>query len=459
MKKNLLLKASALLTMLVLAFVVVGLPGTALAAVSAVTITPGAGQSYTIPVGGTVDLTATLTGTADGTMTYAWSAPTGGANVSFSSVDAATTTVTGLNPGTSATIRVAATETPGGTYTSADITITVSTMGISATTLNLEGGSSQTLTVSNVATGSTTAWTSNDTNVATVDPTSGLVTAVGAGSATITATNTAGSTTPQVKTCTVNVTPIITITPTSQALTTVGATQSVQLKVQYGGNLITASSGVSWSNSVPTAGSLTTAPTSFTVVNPTEMTATATFQAASVSAPKTTVIRATISGAGSYSTYKDSTITVRTSRYLTLEGDTALNKSDRYGDYTLTLHEADGSVVTSDSTSTAHWSWSSSYLSISSASLNSNRAKMTNGVAKIQLYARYNTPTAGTTLYAWINSETGNKVPIVIQISGLASLPQTGQDMTLVYILGGSAAALLAAAGVWYGIRKKRTAA
>jgi LPXTG-motif cell wall-anchored protein len=38
-------------------------------------------------------------------------------------------------------------------------------------------------------------------------------------------------------------------------------------------------------------------------------------------------------------------------------------------------------------------------------------------------------------------------------------LPQTGQDMTLVYLLGGGAVVLLAAAGVWYGIRKKRTVA
>jgi len=46
-----------------------------------------------------------------------------------------------------------------------------------------------------------------------------------------------------------------------------------------------------------------------------------------------------------------------------------------------------------------------------------------------------------------------------INITGLSSLPQTGQDMTLVYVFGGLSAALLAAAGVWYGIRKKKTVA
>ena len=65
----------------------------------------------------------------------------------------------------------------------------------------------------------------------------------------------------------------------------------------------------------------------------------------------------------------------------------------------------------------------------------------------------------GTLLYAWLNNDTGGKVYHTITISGLSSLPQTGQDMTLVYIFGALSAALLAAAGVWYGIRKKNSAA
>ena len=68
-------------------------------------------------------------------------------------------------------------------------------------------------------------------------------------------------------------------------------------------------------------------------------------------------------------------------------------------------------------------------------------------------------PTGGTRVYAWINSDSGNKVYSTVVITGLSSLPQTGQDMTLIYVLGGTAAALIAVAGVWYGIRKKRTVA
>ena len=84
---------------------------------------------------------------------------------------------------------------------------------------------------------------------------------------------------------------------------------------------------------------------------------------------------------------------------------------------------------------------------------------MHDGEAHIQLYARYNTPSAGTRLYVWVNSDDGDKIYHTIYITGLSSLPQTGQDMTLVYVFGGLGAALLAATGVWYGIRKKRTVA
>lgn len=452
MKKNMILKVAAVITMLTLALVITVVPGTALAAITGVTITPGVGQSYTIPVGGTVDLTATLSGTPDTLpVAYTWAAPTGGSNISFSATDAATTTVTGVTPGTTATVQVTANETGVGSFASTAITITVTAMTISDTAITLDGGSSKTLTVGNVAASSTTNWTSSRDAVATVNS-SGLVQAVGAGTATITATN--GT---QSKTCTVTVNPIITINPTSQNITAANTPGSIQLTVQYGGDLIGSASTISWGNSNSTAGSLTVAPTSFTTSG-TSLVATATFLSNSTGVNASTTITATIAGSGTYTASKTSTVNVRTARYLTIEGDTALNKSDRYGDYTVTLHEANGDVV-NDDTSTVHWSWSSSYLSLSSASLNDSRAVMTDGVGKIQLYARYNTSSSGTRVYAWINSDSGNKVYSTVVITGLSSLPQTGQDMTLVYVLGGTAAALLAAAGVWYGIRKKRTVA
>ena len=458
MKKNLFMKAAAVLTMIALAVAITVTPGTALAAVSGVTIDHGPGEPYAIAVGGLVHLTAVPTGTPVGAMSYEWDSSSG-TNVSLSDETGETTTVTGLKPGTSTVITLTATDdaSPSAHYT-AQVTISVSTMTISSPTLALNGGASQTLTVSNVSTESTTVWTSNkEATVASVDSATGQVTAVGGGTAIITATNTPDDPAAQVqtKTCTVTVSPLITIDPASQNITLASTSGSVMLTVEYGGELITAASTVAWSSSNSTAGSLTSKPTTFTPAG-TALECEAIFQSNSTGVNASTTITAAISGGGTYKTSKTAVINVRTKRYITVEGDSTLNKSDRYGDYTLTLHEPDGSVVDTDS-GTAHWIWSGAYLSMSNAALNDTRADMVDGQAKIQLYARYNTTSSGTRLYAWLDD--GDRVYTTINISGLSSLPQTGQDMTLIYILGGSAILLFVAAGVWYGIRKKQTAA
>lgn len=456
MKKNLLLKAAAVLMTLTLALVIIGVPGTALAAITGVTITPGAGESYTIPVGGTVHLTGAPVGTVDGTMSYSW-ANSSASNVSLSDATGATTTVTGLLPGTSATITLTGIDSavPGTPYT-ATVTINVTAMTISNSTLALNGGATQTLTVGNISSGSTTVWTTSDAAVATVSS-AGLVTAVGGGTVYIAATNTPTAGSVQALSCLITVSPIITIIPATQNITAASTAGTIQLRVEYGGNLITSASTVAWGNSNATAGTLTVAPTAFTVSG-SALTCTATFLSNATGVNASSTVTASIAGAGSYTASRTSTVNVRTARYYTLEGDSALNNTDRYGDYTLTLHEANGSVV-NDDTSTVHWSWSSSYLSLSSSAINNSRAVMTDGVARIQLYARYNTPSSGTRLYGWINDDSNNRVYATVVITGLSSLPQTGQDMTMIYIMGGAAAALLAAAGVWYGIRKKRTVA
>ena len=158
MKKNLLLKAAAVLTMLTLALVITVVPGTALADISAATITPGAGQSYNIPVGGTVDLTGAVTGTPLGVVSYSWAQSS--ASVSLSATTGATTTVTGLVPGTATTITLTASDAGGApTVVTTSVTTNVVSMTISNSTLALNGGATQTLTVGNTSPASTTTWT------------------------------------------------------------------------------------------------------------------------------------------------------------------------------------------------------------------------------------------------------------------------------------------------------------
>ncbi len=460
MKKNLLLKAVAALSMIALALVITVTPGIALATITSVTIVPDAGESYSLNVGDVVHLNANVDGVVDGAMVYAWT-PTASSNISNSDPTLDKTTITGLKPSTSTVVTLTAYDDNNTSVKyKPTVTIKVAAMTINKSTLSLTGGATYALSVNHTSSLSTTVWESDNLNVATVDPATGEVTAVGGGTATITVTNTPDDSNAKVqtKTCKVTVSPIITIDPTSQNIVSASTDATVTLTVEYGGDLISDASKVSWSNSNSTAGSLTIKPTTFTDLGGGVLQCEATFRSNSTGVNASSNVTATIDGAGDYTKSKTAVVNVRTARYLTVEGDNTLNKTDRYGTYTVTLHEPDGSVVDNDS-STAHWSWSSSYLSLSSASLNDSRADMEDGVATIQLYARYNTPSSGTRLYAWLDDASSSRVYTTINITGLSSLPQTGQDMTLIYILGGAAVALLAAAGVWYGIRKKQTAA
>ena len=265
MKKNLFLKAAAALTVIALALAITVTPGTALAAMTGVTISAAPGQSYDINVGGTVTLIANLVGTPDSPPEYLWSANSG-VNIEFDDATLASPTVTGLKPGTSTVVSVQVTDptTPGVHYT-ASVTIKIAAMTISNTTLALNGGATQPLSVGNISAGSSTVWSSNkETTVASVDASSGLVTAVGAGTATITVVNTPTSGEPQTKTCTVTVSPLITITPATQNITAANTSGSVKLTVEYGGEMITSASTVAWTNSNSTAGALTSSPSALT---------------------------------------------------------------------------------------------------------------------------------------------------------------------------------------------------
>ena len=449
MKNPRLAKTIVFAMVFALALAIAGIPNVALANVTGVSITPGSDAS--IVAGGTISLAGTVNQDGDTSgLTYAWT--TTGSGISFSDTSSANTVVTGVTPGTSNLVTFKGYDTTDPDGDTASLTITVLTMSISETSVTMTGGTTHKLDVSNVLAGSVN-WHSSDTNVAIVDST-GLVTAVGGGTTTITAESAPAGADSQTKTCVVTVNPIVTLSPASQTINAASTSATLTLSVQYGGNLIPSSSTVTWENSNSSVGSLTAASSSFTESGGV-LYSTATFTSTSAGTEGSTTIKATINGS-SYSTYKTSDFTVKTARYLTIEGPSSLDKTTRTGTFTVYLHEADGSIV-NDSSSIVHWSWSKSYLSITSDDLNDRRADMHGGEAHIVLYARYNTPSSGTKLYAWINDGYDDRVYHTITITGLSSLPQTGQDFTLPYVLGGLGGALLIATGVWYGIRKKRS--
>ena len=449
MKRTLFTKAAALLTLVALALVIAFVPKTALADVTGITFSET--SPYHILVGGTVTLNTTLTTSGTTTNpTYSWSASPSGV-VNLSSTTASSVTFTGLTVGT-ATISLTVQDdgdrgaTPVQPGTTATFTIIVDPMTLSPNPGYVALASPLTLTPASY-TGTITSWVSSNTSVATVSS-SGVVTGISSGSTVITATNTPAGGAPQQTATTTVYVPTVTLSPVSQTLAAHSTPTAIQMSIVNGGTAIPNGTTVTWSSSDPSIGTLSSTSSSVS-----GGASSITFTSSALGTNGTTTITASVGGI-----IRTATVTVSTVRHLEITGPTSLNNTTRTGTFTVYLKNADGTVY-DDDTSTVHWSWSSNYLSITSDPLNSSRADMHNGEAHIQLYARYNTPSSGTRLYAWINSDYDNRVYHTITITGLSSLPQTGQDMTLVYVFGGTGAALLAAAGIWYGIRKKRTAA
>jgi uncharacterized protein YjdB len=160
--------------------------------VATVSVSPA---SSTLLVGATVQLSATTRDASSNVLTgrvVTWSS----ANANIASVNAASGLVTAVGAG-SATI-TATSETKTGT---AVITVSVpapapvATVSVSPASSSIPVGASVQLSATtrdasnNVLTGRVIAWSSGNAGIASVNSTSGLVTAVGVGSATITATS------------------------------------------------------------------------------------------------------------------------------------------------------------------------------------------------------------------------------------------------------------------------------
>lgn len=450
MKRTNWTRAAAVFFILALVLVMIGIPGNAKADVTAVSLSPTSPQ--VIRIGDSVTVTATPTQSGSPTTTtYEWTVSPAGI-VTPDTAATSSVTFTGVAAGT-ATVSVkvyddldTAASKPGVTQT---YTIYVSSLSVSLADSTRAPGNTTTATASNYV-GSITKWVSSNPSVATVLDNNAAVTtvtAVGSGTTNITATCTLPNGATQTASAVFTV-PTVTLNPPSQTLTTGSATTTLTLSVTNGGTVIPTGSTVSWSTSDGAIGTLSGA----TTVSASGI-ATVNFTSSAAATNGTATIYATVGGMT-----RTATVTVSTVKHLEIVGPASLDKTTRTGTYTVYLKNPDGSVY-DDDTSTVHWSWSSSYLSITSDDINDRRADMHDGEAHIQLYAKYNTPSGGTKLYAWINSDTAGKVYHTITITGLSSLPQTGQNMTLVYLFGGLSAALLAAAGVWYGIRKKHTVA
>jgi uncharacterized protein YjdB len=193
---------------------------------------------------GTICNGATVILTASGASTYSWS--TG-----------ATTSAITLTPSSTTTYTVTAT-TSGCTAT-ATRTITVNPIPVISGTLSACVGSTSGLSATTTA-ATPTAWTSSDTAVATVDPGTGVVTAVAAGTTTITYTNANGCT--QTATFTVNALP----TPSIAVTETSGTTANDSIICTGASATLTASGGTTYSwSTTETTTSISVSPTSTTV--------------------------------------------------------------------------------------------------------------------------------------------------------------------------------------------------
>ncbi|MGA2729775.1 MAG: Ig-like domain-containing protein [Terracidiphilus sp.] len=245
-----------------------------------ITITP---STESLNVGDNVQLTATGTyGNASHQttqpvttgVTWASSAPTVASVVATTgAVTAAgvgTATITATAQGFRGPVTATATVTVGGIGTGTGGVGSLSVIAVlpSAQTLSLAGETTQFTAVGTTTTGSTeyltnsVTWTSSNPNVATIGATTGLATAVGAGTVTITAAYTepqsviTGIATLTVSAGAVEQVTSLTITPSSVPLTSSGQQSQLVLLGVAGSSgqteNLTADPNVTWTSSTPT---------------------------------------------------------------------------------------------------------------------------------------------------------------------------------------------------------------
>ena len=220
--------------------------------VTAVTVSPA---SASIAVGGTSPLQATVkdqNGNVMGGQTVTWSTNNAAAATVNSSgvvtgVATGSATVTATTSGVSATSAITVTAAPPPTPV-------VTTVTVAPTSAAIIAGATTTLQATvkdqngNVMTGQTVTWSTSNAAAATVNS-SGLVTGVAAGSATITATSSGKTGSSSITVTAVPpVVTTVTVAPTSASVV-VGATTTLQATVKdQNGNVMTGQT-VTWSTS------------------------------------------------------------------------------------------------------------------------------------------------------------------------------------------------------------------
>ena len=220
--------------------------------VASVSVTPG---SVNLRVGGSTQLSATAKDSANNVLsgrivTWSSSAPsvaTVSTNGLVSAVAAGSATVTATSEGKSGTAAITVTVVPVASVTVAPAAVALRVGGtaqLSATTKD---------SANNVLTGRTVTWSSNTPGVAMVSAT-GLVSAVSAGSATITATSEGQSGTSAI---TVTVVPVasVTIAPTVATLRVGTKVQLTATTKDSAGNILTGRT-VTWSSNAATVASV-----------------------------------------------------------------------------------------------------------------------------------------------------------------------------------------------------------
>lgn len=296
-------------------------------------------------------------------------------------------------------------------------------------------------------------WTSSDSSVASVSPsslpslTASVTPGSHAGSATITAkvvsldgTYIGGAQ----DTVTVNVTntnPYLVLSSSQTSFADYGLTQTVSLNLYNGGSgtNYAADAAVQWTLSNNDVIQLTGSSAALS-----SSAGTATFTTKKNGSVKlTAAIKDT---AGNYTLSDSITITVaKPVPTLSLDGDSTMNASNRNGYLTAALTQNPGSAVASNAA--LRWSVDNSKLATVTGDAN-----MTNYSANATVHSLYNGTIRVTVA---LRSDSSVSTYHTMYITGLSYLPQTGQDGTVLYIIGGACLVLFATAGILYARRKK----